>query len=488
MNNRGDARSEMMVGIFAIVVMAILALMSFKVADISLFSSKDGKAYYASFKNIAGLDEKTKVKVAGVDAGSVEDIELVEGRAKLTLRMYPGVAVYSDSVAIIKATGLLGDKYVEVVPGAMQPPLEDGADIPNVRELADIDELVRNLTEVSVDLGGFVAELNNDEFKESLRVTINNLRSITDDLKYTVSTNKENLNVIIARIKSLAINLDEVVKANKEPFTKTMANLEDITGRVKDDTPQLLADLRGAAAELRRVMDESGPKIDDAVANVASIANKIDKGEGTIGRLVNDNELYDSVTKAAKGLEKTLASVDRFKTFVTFRGEKIPDESDGKGYFNVTFQPREERYYILGVVTNPIGKVRTTITNVNGTWYYEDTVKDDMEFVAQFGHRFTDTALRIGLTENTFGVGADQYFMNNRIVLSMDAWDFNGAEYQATDPHLKIGADIFATKNIFISGGYDNPLNDYRSGAFIGAGVRFEDEDLKYLFGSLPLK
>ena len=488
MNNRGDSRAELMVGIFAIVVMALLALMTLKVADISFFGTKDGNAYYASFRNIAGLDEKTKVKVAGVDAGAVEKIELIEGRARLTLRMYPGVALYSDSTALVKATGLLGDKYVEVVPGAVQPPLEDGANIPNIRELADIDELVRNLTEVSVDLGGFVAELNDEEFKESLKRTIDNLRAITDDLKYTMSTNKENLNVIIARIKSLAINLDEVVKANKEPFTKTMANLEDITGRVKDDTPQLLSDLRSAAAELRRIMDESGPKIDGAVANVASIANKIDKGEGTIGRLVNDDELYNSVTKAAKGLEKTLASVDRFRTFVTFRGEKIPGEDTGKGYFNVTFQPRPERYYIVGVVTNPIGKVRTTITNVNGTYYFEDTVKDDMEFVAQFGHRFTDTALRIGLTESTFGLGADQYFLKDRVVLSVDAWDFNGSEYKATDPHIKVSADIFATKNIFISGGYDNPLNDYRSGAFIGAGVRFEDEDLKYLFGSLPIK
>lgn len=440
-----NIKAELLVGTFALVVMGVLTFMTFKAGDLT-FGKTNGTLVYAYFHNTAGLDEKTKAKIAGVDAGVVESITLVHDRAKLAIRLYPGVVLYSDAEAYIKATGMLGDKYVELKIGSADPTLKNGDTIGTTHDTADIDELVRKLSDISTDLGGFVSELNDDDFKKSMR--------------------------------------------------NTMSNLEDITDRLKADTPGIMDDLKAAIADLRKVIKNAGPrvesiveKVDDAMDNIKSIARKIDEGEGTIGKLVNDEELYTSVNKAAKGLEKTLGGINKFRTFINFRGEHIPDYEVTKGYFDVTLQPSKDRFYVLGMVTSPIGKVQSTITITNTTIYKEeDKIEDEIQFVAQFGKRWRDTSLRIGLTENTFGVGADQYLLKDRVKFSFDVWDFNGDEYLADNPHLKLGADLYATKNLYITAGYDNFLNTNREGYFIGGGIRFEDEDFKYLFGAAGSK
>ena len=67
--------TELKGGLFALIVLAILTFMTFKVGGIDLLS-RNGYVVYIYFKNIAGLDEKTKVKIAGVNAGMIERIEL----------------------------------------------------------------------------------------------------------------------------------------------------------------------------------------------------------------------------------------------------------------------------------------------------------------------------------------------------------------------------------------------------------------------------
>jgi phospholipid/cholesterol/gamma-HCH transport system substrate-binding protein len=482
---------EVAVGVFAVVVMGILTAMTFRVGDLS-FGTKEGYVLYATFRNIAGLENNTRVKIAGVDAGVVESIQLLDGHARVTLRMRPEIVVYSDAEAFIKATGLLGDKFVELTTGSAAPSLADGDSIGTAHEMADIDELVRRLTAISGDLGGFAAELNKEDFKQALQDTMQNLQSITTDLKTTMTTNRDKIDVIIERIRSISVALDETINENRAPFTNTISNFEAITADIRKDAPELMADLREAASELREMLVNARPQLESvaaradlAMANIASIANKIDGGRGTIGRLVNDEQLYDQVTRAAGGISNTLSAIDRFRTFIEFRGDYLADYSDTKGYFNITLQPRPDRYYMLGLVTNPIGKVSTTIIDINGAKVVEERVEDTMEFTALFGRRFHNTGLRIGLMENTFGMGADQYFMKDRFRLFVDAWDFSNDEYLSEDPHMKVGADIYATRNIFLTGGYDNFLNDNRHGMFVGGGVRFEDEDFKYLFGSV---
>lgn len=498
---------ELKVGIFALIVLAILSFMTFRVGGFEWVKKRAGYTIYVDFKNIAGLDAKTKVKIAGVDAGVIESITLKDGKARLMLRMYPEVKLYSDASAAIKATGLLGDKFLAIEIGSKEPVLKEGDTIKNVREVVDIDDMARNLSEVSANINKLAISLNeslgSEEAKRSLKEAIVNLEKITSGINTAISSNDRKMRDVLDNIKELTASINGLVQDNRDSFKTAMNNFKDLSGNfrdfsssLKEDGPKLISNLDKATKELKAMVEENRSSIKETVDSVKNITAKIDSGEGTLGKLIKDERLYHSLNKAAEGVNRTISSIERFRTFITFQGEYLSKPKDGKGYFYVTLQPRPEKYYILGVVSDPIGKVKTTetSTSVNGVTTVEkkEEVEKKIEFTAQIARRlvesntFKDTVLRAGITENTFGVGVDQFFMKDKLKVSVDAWDFGRDEANAKNPHVKVGADYFLFKHLFISGGVDNIFNKKYRGAYVGGGVRFEDEDFKYIFGTVP--
>ena len=89
--------------------------------------------------------------------------------------------------------------------------------------------------------------------------------------------------------------------------------------------------------------------------------------------------------------------------------------------------------------------------------------------------------------ENTFGIGAEYSFFKDRFQIGLDAWDFNSDDPQMDEFRLKAVGRYLPFKYLFIQGGYDNFLNQEIDTLFVGAGFRFEDDDLKYLMGSFPI-
>ncbi|MFZ6016580.1 MAG: MlaD family protein [Nitrospirota bacterium] len=482
--------TELKVGFFAVIVIGILAFMTFRVGGLE-WIKKEGYIVYVYFKNIAGLDEKTKVKIAGVDAGVIKKIELKEGRARLTIRINRGIQLFSNASASIKATGLLGDKYLEIKTGSAQPVLKDGDTIKNVVEIVDLDDMIRNLSDVSANINTLAISLNEalgtEEAKRSLKETVLNLRDITANLNQTITVNDQKMRTVLDNINSITASINELVDRNKEPFTTTLTNMREFSGTLRSDGPDLIANLNKATRELKAMVEENRPSIKSAVESIDDIAKQINKGEGTIGMLVKDKRLYEAISKAAEGVDKPLSAVERLRTFLTFQAEYLTKPKDGKGYFYVTLQPRPDKYYILGVVGDPVGKVTTTETTTTpGTTTKETKIEKEIEFTAQFAKRFGDTALRIGLTESTFGTGADYFFHNDKGKITADVWDFSNDEEGSKNPHVKVGVDYFLFKNLFVSAGADNILNKKWRGGYAGVGLRFEDEDLKYLFGTVP--
>lgn len=481
--------TELKVGAFALVILAILTFMTFKVGGFE-WVKKKGYILYTEFENVGGLDEKTRVKVAGVDAGIIEKIELKGGKARLTVRANRDVVLYSDASVGIKSTGLLGDKYLEIKTGSKKPALKDGDTIKNVVEVVDIDDMVRHLSDVSGNISNLASALNESlgtpEGKKALKESVLNLKDITAGLKDTISANDKKMRTALDNINNLITSINDLVEKNKEPFTATVGNIKDFSASLKTDGPELVANLNKASKELKAMVEENRPAIKSATESIDSISKTVAKGEGTIGKLVKDERLYESINKAAEGVNRTISAVERFRTFITFQTDYLSKPKDAKGYFYVTLQPRPDKYYIIGIISDPVGRVTSTTTITDGKTVTEEKVEKRIEFTAQFAKRFKDLALRIGLTENTFGAGGDYFFLSDKAKLSFDIWDFSHDEEGAKNPHAKVGVDYFIFKNVFLAAGADNLLNKKRRGVYAGAGLRFEDEDFKYLFGTIP--
>ena len=480
--------TELKVGIFIILAVLVLAYMTMRVGDYRI-RQKDGYRLISTFDNVAGLDVKSAVKMAGVDAGKVEKIELVGGRARVTIRVRPNVVVHTDGQAMVRATGMLGDKYLELTPGTPDAPAaKDGAELKPAEKIVDFERLLAVFTDVGDDLKGVTRTLN-----EVLGT----------------KEGKEDLRAIVTNLRNLSKNIDTLVLQNKDAVKNTIENLEAVSGTVKDDWPALSKDLRDASSSLRAILDENrGPakdavanikraseKLDDVLASVDRIAKKVDKGEGTIGKLMTDDKLYTQVTNAADGINRYISRTERFRTFVTFRGEYQHQDQDTKGYFGLALQPRDDKSYIFEVIKDPKGKrteTTTTTTRTDGGTTTTDTMKevkfeDKLAFTAQFGRRWGPLALRIGLTESEFGLGGDAYLLKDDLRLSVDAWRFSSDEADNKRVHMKAAASYSMFKYLFATVGWDNFLNRKRDNFFVGGGVRFEDEDLKYILGTVPI-
>jgi phospholipid/cholesterol/gamma-HCH transport system substrate-binding protein len=158
----------------------------------------------------------------------------------------------------------------------------------------------------------------------------------------------------------------------------------------------------------------------------------------------------------------------------------------------VRLQPAADKYYLLGIVDDPRGKLDTndTTSTVNGvtTVSHTETFSNDLKFSALVAKRFSGLTIKGGVMESTGGIGADYELLKNRLTVGLDAFDFGRERGQ--HPHLKAYGNYDIVKNLFITGGVDDILNSENNlrTFFFGFGIKFADEDLKTLFGAVPIR
>jgi len=253
--------------------------------------------------------------------------------------------------------------------------------------------------------------------------------------------------------------------------------------------------LRTASLSLQQAMDtvnkvtkEVGPGVTNTMNSVSSIAKKIDEGEGTIGRLVNDKTLHENINKTVTGINNYIERTENFHTFIGYRGEYLFDARDTKSYLTLRIQPKADKYYLLELVDDPRGK-KTTETKVITTDGVPKTVKEiktteQLKISAQIAKRFKNVVVRGGIIESSGGAGIDYYMFQDRVRWTLEAFDF-ASEGNA---HLKAGATWNLSKFFFLTAGYDDFVSNVglRS-AYLGLGLQFQDEDLKYLLSNAPV-
>ncbi len=133
----------MIVGVFLLVGFAIFAYIAVKMGDLDLFK-KDSYDVTASFTSISGLKEGATLEVAGVVVGKVTKIELNEEEYEATVYMdvIKSVQLSDDSIASIRTSGIIGDKFIKLTPGGSDIFLESGDSIDETEASISIEELV----------------------------------------------------------------------------------------------------------------------------------------------------------------------------------------------------------------------------------------------------------------------------------------------------------------------------------------------------------
>ena len=144
--------SEIWVGIFVVVGILLLALLTMKVEKFQIGKER-GYLVKVLFDSAAGLDRSADVRVAGVHVGNVEEVILERGKAKVTFRVPPHIVLYKDSKAYLKSEGFLGEKYVEISPGTPAfPKVEPDGEIEQGEPPADIEQMLSKVGAIREDI------------------------------------------------------------------------------------------------------------------------------------------------------------------------------------------------------------------------------------------------------------------------------------------------------------------------------------------------
>ncbi len=134
---------EIAVGIFVFCGILCLGYISVKLGKVNLL----GDHYYpvnAVFSTVKGLKKDTSVEIAGVEVGRVDNIKLVNYEAIVTLRIRDDVELQEDAIASIRTKGLMGEKYVEIVPGGSDKKVEPGGALRETEPPIDLEKLIGN--------------------------------------------------------------------------------------------------------------------------------------------------------------------------------------------------------------------------------------------------------------------------------------------------------------------------------------------------------
>jgi phospholipid/cholesterol/gamma-HCH transport system substrate-binding protein len=463
--------AEAKVGLLVLMGSAVLLWMTFAVGKYE-FGEKKGYTLQAVFDSVAGLDAKAAVRMAGVKIGTVEKVGLEDSRAKVTIRIYPDVKIQRGTKAMVKTLGLLGEKYVELLPPEVSAReaaapggsryLQEGERIQVTVSPSDVDKLINQLSSISDDVKQVTASLRqvfgSEQGTRSMEDILADLRRTTANIQEFSYALRSDGSEVVMRLNDLVASLNGVVSENRDNLKVTMENVREASKN----------------AEL-------------ALASIESTARKIDRGEGTLGKLVTNDSMYNDIDNTAKGLGDITSHFERLRTVIGFKTEYM--FPDYKSYFSLDVKPTFDKYYTLEVISDPKYKFTQTITSTNppGTTVTQDTYENKFLFSILFVKRWGNLGLRLGLMESTGGLGAEYYAMNDKIKFSLDAWNFASKEPGNLNTHLKATVSYNLNKLFFLDAGFDNFLNSQRAAAFAGVGLRFDDEDLKYLMGSVPI-
>ena len=136
--------TQLIVGIFALLGIAALAILSLSLGKISLLPTP-GYTLYASFDNISGLKTGDQVQLDGVQIGKVVHIGLKDMRARVALRVDEGVEIDSEAIAAIKTSGIIGDKYVSIALGPSERMLKNGDTIRQTESAFVLEDAIGQL-------------------------------------------------------------------------------------------------------------------------------------------------------------------------------------------------------------------------------------------------------------------------------------------------------------------------------------------------------
>jgi phospholipid/cholesterol/gamma-HCH transport system substrate-binding protein len=426
------------IGIFLAGALLVLAVVIFIVGDLGRLFHEAGYPVYATFNSVAGLDKRATVRLSGVEIGTVSDIKLEGRRPIVEMDIDPWAKIPTGSRATLSTLGLLGEKYVEILPS------EEPTFVPK-------GGTIGSLAAVSFDQIGLLIVSIGDELKGvSAKVQ-----------RFLGEENAVRFGDVLASLAETSRALNEFVKANRggldtgiQSATKAFEDLDRGVNRVAGDLSSSAQSLKDLLSENRPDIKDSLEKIkavldrmDEAARNLNSLLQRLEKGEGSLGRLISQPELYDQAKETIAEVRSAVRPLAGIRPLGEAQAAYYASSELWKGSLTLGLSLASGPFLMGQVVRDPF--------------------LDRFTYSLELGKRWGPIAPRVGVIESDFGVGFDYYALRDRLRLSLEGFDFN----RASEPRLRLSSRFFPSRYVFLVLGLDDVISNKNREVFLGLGV-----------------
>jgi phospholipid/cholesterol/gamma-HCH transport system substrate-binding protein len=251
----------------------------------------NSKTFYGVYDNVGGLQSGTAVSINGFNVGNVNDIKFKDNSGKLivTFSVSNDFEFSSNSVAELYDTGIIGGKGIQILPMFDGSPMAKSGDTLTTGIKPGLTDLVqKNLAPLQQKIEGAVSHA------DSLIINFNKILNAKtrNDLRESIS----GLTILVKSFQNSATTLDVLLSDNKNDISKVIENISTITNNfVKLSDTLANTDITTTIKNLESTLN-----------NLDIMLAKIENGDGTIGKLMTDEELYKNLTASSKELDLLL--------------------------------------------------------------------------------------------------------------------------------------------------------------------------------------
>lgn len=433
---------EAKIGLFLGVTLLILALFIFVVGDLSRLFRPAGYPLLCSFDSALGIEKHTVIRLAGVKIGYVKNIQLVENRALVTMNIYPAVKVPRDSKAFLASLGLLGERYIEILPGKEKAaflPGEEMASMPSV-SFDQLGLLLVSIGEEIKEVSSTLRRLLGPEEKENLSLVLNNLASISQDMQALLESSRPQIEKGVAAFSRTSDELGSEIKRLSHKLQEVASSLEEFIEINRDEIQKTLI-----------TFTELSEKLKTTAENFDRLMERLEKGEGTMGRLLQDPGLYDQAQKTVSQASTLIEKLARMNFEPDIKADYLVSPRKLRGGLSLSLWPEgkeNQPFFTFGLVRDP---------DQDGfLWNFQGGVKRGV---------FQG---RAGIIESELGVGIDAGPIVNRFFLSVESFDFNRSE----GPRWRLFSRYEFFRNFYFTLGVDDLGVRSKRSLLLGFGAR----------------
>ncbi|MEM7486305.1 MAG: MlaD family protein [Bacteroidota bacterium] len=252
---------------------------------------EDTKILYAVYDNVGGLQPGTQVSINGFAVGNITDIRFKDGSGKLlvTLSIGNDFEFSANSRAELYDTGIIGGKGIQIKPVFDGAPIVKSGDTLATETKPGLTELVQQkLTPLQMKVEGAVSHA------DSLLLKFNYI--LDEKTRFELKQSIAGLNELVSSFKGSADKLNTLLDNNTEQLDNSLKNVDNITTNFSK-----LSDSLANAG-----LAETVTNFQTTVERLNSVLGKIEKGEGSLGKLTQDEKLYDNLNAASRELDLLL--------------------------------------------------------------------------------------------------------------------------------------------------------------------------------------